>query len=79
MKNLNLIIHHRVFWRAIGERFAKKNDTASRSMVLQELREDVVYEVAVKAGNHRGTSVLTPTITFHHSLSTVSSAITTRK
>ena len=65
-----------VFWRVLGQRVAQKNDTTVNSLVMSDLRPGLTYEVAVKAGNHKGTSVLTPTVTYRHGISYVSSAST---
>ncbi|MPC94530.1 hypothetical protein E2C01_089703 [Portunus trituberculatus] len=40
------------------------------------MKEGETYEVAVKAGNHKGTSVLTRTATYNHTMSSVTRAST---
>ena len=65
-----------VFWRIKGHREAHKNDTAATELLIEGLKEGETYEVAVKAGNHKGTSVLTRTATFNHLGSSVTWAST---
>lgn len=65
-----------VFWRIKGHREAHKNDTASTELLITGMREGETYEVAVKAGNHKGTSVLTRTATYNHTMSSVTRAST---
>lgn len=50
---------------------ALKNDTQIRSLRVYNLTEGMSYEVAVKAGNRLGTSILTNTQVFTHALPTV--------
>ncbi|XP_050727678.1 Ig-like and fibronectin type-III domain-containing protein 1 isoform X2 [Eriocheir sinensis] len=65
-KNPAAVELYRVFWRIKGHREAHKNDTAATELLIEGLKEGEIYEVAVKAGNHKGTSVLTRTATFNH-------------
>ncbi|KAK7081529.1 hypothetical protein SK128_028299, partial [Halocaridina rubra] len=65
-KNPNTVELYRVFWRLLGNRAAKKNDTSNNTIIIHGLQEGKVYEIAVKAGNANGTSVLTPTLNFTH-------------
>lgn len=53
-----------------------KNDTAKTELLITGLSEGTTYEIAVKAGNHKGTSVLTPTIFFEQPLTSVTWATT---
>lgn len=76
LEQLTGYLLHRVFWRVLGQRVAQKNDTAGTSMEVTGLRPGLTYEVAVKAGNHMGTSVLTPTIPYSHVSPYISTAST---
>ncbi|KAK4288329.1 hypothetical protein Pmani_038635, partial [Petrolisthes manimaculis] len=75
-KNPEFVELYRVFWRPKGQRAAMKNDTAKTELLITELSEGSTYEIAVKAGNHKGTSVLTPTIFFELPLTSVTWATT---
>ncbi|XP_064105777.1 Ig-like and fibronectin type-III domain-containing protein 1 isoform X2 [Macrobrachium nipponense] len=74
VKNPQAVELYRVFWRPFGNRTAMKNDTSETSMTIKGLQEGMTYEIAVKAGNSQGTSVLTPTVNFTHSSNYVTSS-----
>lgn len=74
VKNPDMVELYRVFWRPMGNRTALKNDTSNTTMVIKGLQEGKMYEIAVKAGNARGTSVLTPTVNFTHHADYVTSS-----
>lgn len=76
VKNPEAVELYRVFWRPMGLHAALKNDTSRTEMLIEGLDEEMTYEIAVKAGNHKGTSVLTPTINFTHRVSYITSATT---
>lgn len=76
VKNPDTVELYRVFWRPLGQRAARKNDTSQTDITIAGLSEGTTYEIAVKAGNHKGTSILTPTLTFTHRVQYVTSAST---
>lgn len=54
-----------MFWRQVGVRIQPvKNDSRETSLRITGLKEGVSYECVVKAGNTRGTSVLTDPVKF---------------
>lgn len=54
-----------MFWRQYGVRIPPlKNDSRATSLTISGLKEGVTYECVVKAGNTRGTSILTEPIKF---------------
>ncbi|XP_054267567.1 Ig-like and fibronectin type-III domain-containing protein 1 [Macrosteles quadrilineatus] len=64
-KNPQTVDMYRVFWRQYGVRIPpQKNDSRVTSMKISGLKEGVTYECVVKAGNTRGTSVLTEPVKF---------------
>lgn len=66
VKNPQSVEMYRVFWRLIDEdtNSAKKMETPDRHFRIEELKEGVIYECVIKAGNHKGTSVLTEAVRF---------------
>lgn len=55
----------RVFWRRVGNNIPpEKNDTKETSMKISGLKDDLTYELVLKAGNSRGMSTLTEPIRF---------------
>ncbi|RZF43428.1 hypothetical protein LSTR_LSTR001689 [Laodelphax striatellus] len=65
VKNPHTVEMYRVFWRQSGVRtIPQKNDTKVTSLILTGLKEGVVYECVVKAGNSMGTSHLTDPVKF---------------
>ncbi|KAG8287269.1 hypothetical protein J6590_042606 [Homalodisca vitripennis] len=64
-KNPHTVEMYRVFWRQYGVRIPPlKNDSRATSLRITGLKEGVTYECVVKAGNTRGTSVLTEPVKF---------------
>lgn len=65
-KNPQTVEMYRVFWHVVGtdQKTAMKNDTRNMYIVLSDLQDGVTYDCVVKAGNHKGTSVLTRPIRF---------------
>ncbi|XP_039279825.1 Ig-like and fibronectin type-III domain-containing protein 2 [Nilaparvata lugens] len=65
VKNPHTVEMYRVFWRQSGVRtIPQKNDTKVTSLIVSGLKEGVVYECVVKAGNSMGTSHLTDPVKF---------------
>jgi len=63
-KNPHTVYMYRVFWRQVGSRSPSKNDTKGTELKISGLKEGETYECVVKAGNQRGTSVLTDPVRF---------------
>lgn len=61
---LIFITGFRVFWRLQGFKQAEKNDTKRNWLTIAGLKENVPYELVVKAGNRDGTSTLTEPLIF---------------
>lgn len=65
IKNPHTVEMYRVFWRQVGVRIQPvKNDSRDTSLRITGLKEGVSYECVVKAGNTRGTSILTDPVRF---------------
>lgn len=65
----------RVFWRRLGNNnVPEKNDTKETSLRISGLKDDLMYELVLKAGNSRGMSTLTEPIRFTTSEKDVMSA-----
>ncbi|XP_045478484.1 Ig-like and fibronectin type-III domain-containing protein 2 [Harmonia axyridis] len=67
VKNPHTVEIYRVIWRLLDgkqERPVYKNDTPETSLVLTNLKEGGTYEYVIKAGNNKGTSVLTKSVRF---------------
>lgn len=66
IKNPHTVEMYRVFWRLVDSdlRTSLKSDTPDTFAIITQLKDGGVYECVVKAGNHRGTSVLTEPIRF---------------
>lgn len=58
------IFKTRVFWRPKGSKVTQKNDTRTMWLVISGLKENVPYELVIKAGNRDGTSTLTEPVSF---------------
>ena len=54
----------RVFWRTQGSKQVNKNDTRATSLIIPGLKENIRYELVIKAGNRDGTSTLTEPLSF---------------
>lgn len=77
VKNPHTVELYRVFWRRVDapERVpTEKSDTAETQIKISNLKEDATYECVVKAGNHRGTSMLTDPVRFSTGEKSVMSA-----
>lgn len=59
-----LVLVFRVFWRTVGEKNPTKNDTKETNILITGLKDDVTYELVIKAGNQIGTSMLTDPMKF---------------
>lgn len=64
----------RVFWRRVGHNGSEKNDTKETSMRITGLKDDLTYELVIKAGNAKGMSTLTEPIRFTTTEKDVTSA-----
>ncbi|XP_046473967.1 Ig-like and fibronectin type-III domain-containing protein 2 isoform X1 [Neodiprion pinetum] len=66
VKNPHTVEVYRVFWRPKGATKGNttKNDTKTTNLVISGLKEGVIYECVVKAGNHLGTSTLSEQVEF---------------
>lgn len=58
----------------MGNNSPEKNDTKDTSMRISGLKDDLVYELVIKAGNSRGMSTLTEPIRFTTAEKDVTSA-----
>merc|ERR1712007_234002 len=47
-----------------GAKQAEKNDTNLNELIIEGLKDDITYELVMKAGNHFGTSILTKPLVF---------------
>lgn len=63
-KNPQSVELYRVFLRPAATKNTRKFDTVQHHLLLEGLTSGVEYELAVKAGNSRGTSQLTATLKF---------------
>lgn len=66
-KNPHTVEIYRVIWRPLDgteEKPVYKNDTPETSLLLTNLKEGGTYEYVIKAGNTKGTSVLTKSVRF---------------
>lgn len=63
-KNPDTVELYRVFWRLQGVKQTDKNDTRLTWLNLVGLKENLPYELVVKAGNRDGTSTLTEPLVF---------------
>lgn len=63
-KNPDQVELYRVFWRPQGAKQAEKNDTNLNELIIEGLKDDITYELVMKAGNHFGTSILTKPLVF---------------
>lgn len=69
------IFFFRVFWRRNGNNnVPEKNDTKDTYMRISGLKDDLMYELVLKAGNSRGMSTLTEPVRFTTSEKDVTSA-----
>lgn len=66
--------HFRVFWRRVGNNSPEKNDTKETFIRINGLKDDLTYELVIKAGNSRGMSTLTEPLKFTTSEKDVMSA-----
>jgi hypothetical protein len=66
----------RVFWRQVGQKLSERADTQSTSLKIPNLKPGVQYEAVIKAGNNRGTSVLTEPLGFTTENNFIASAST---
>lgn len=57
-------VQNRVFWRIQGLKQTDKNDTRKTWLTLTGFKENMPYELVVKAGNRDGTSTLTEPLSF---------------
>eukprot|EP00102_Acyrthosiphon_pisum_P023276 XP_016660486.1 PREDICTED: Ig-like and fibronectin type-III domain-containing protein 2 [Acyrthosiphon pisum] len=74
-KNPQTVEVYRVFWRRVGNNSPpEKNDTKETSMKISGLKDDLTYELVLKAGNSRGMSTLTEPIRFSTAEKDVTSA-----
>ncbi|XP_060866861.1 Ig-like and fibronectin type-III domain-containing protein 1 [Metopolophium dirhodum] len=74
-KNPQTVEVYRVFWRRVGNNSPpEKNDTKETSMKISGLKDDLTYELVLKAGNSRGMSTLTEPIRFTTAEKDVTSA-----
>jgi len=72
---MSVIFVFRVFWRRVGNNSPpEKNDTKETSMKISGLKDDLTYELVLKAGNSRGMSTLTEPIRFTTAEKDVTSA-----
>lgn len=67
---------YRVFWRPVGQKLSDRVDSTETSVLISNLKPGVHYETVVKAGNSKGTSVLTEPISFVTEDNLISSART---
>ncbi len=58
------LLNFRVFWRTIGNKNPTKNDTKETNILITGLKDDVTYELVMKATNQMGTSMLTDPVKF---------------
>lgn len=64
IKNPDTVELYRVFWRIQGLKQTDKNDTRKTWLTLTGFKENMPYELVVKAGNRDGTSTLTEPLSF---------------
>ncbi|KAJ8984657.1 hypothetical protein NQ317_015748 [Molorchus minor] len=68
VKNPHTVEQYRVFWRsldsALHNQHRQKMDTSDTRLKITDLKAGTTYEVVVKAGNNKGTSLLTDTLKF---------------
>ncbi|XKL66935.1 hypothetical protein PGB90_010355 [Kerria lacca] len=64
LKNPHTVEVYRVFWRTIGNKNPTKNDTKENSILISGLKDDVTYELVMKATNQIGSSMLTDPLKF---------------
>jgi len=63
-KNPHSVEQYRIFLRPASSKNTRKFDTVQRHLLLEGLTSGITYELAVKAGNSKGTSQLTTTLKF---------------
>lgn len=66
IKNPHTVEMYRVFWRPVNSvnKVGEKGDTSQTFLEITDLKDGVMYEAYIKAGNHKGTSILTEPIKF---------------
>lgn len=65
-KNPHTVEMYRIFWKMVDSpgKSAMKNDTSGTEFVINNLKDGATYELAIKAGNHNGTSTPTDSVRF---------------
>ncbi|XP_021960351.1 Ig-like and fibronectin type-III domain-containing protein 1 [Folsomia candida] len=74
--NPNTATVYRVFWRPIGQKLSERQDTQTTSLRIANLKPGHHYETVIKAGNNRGTSILTEPVGFTTENNFIASAST---
>lgn len=66
VKNPHTVEMYRVFWKMVDApgKSAMKNDTPATEFLINNLKDGATYELAIKAGNHNGTSTPTDSVKF---------------
>lgn len=74
MNSISHYLSFRVFWRRVGNNSPEKNDTKETTIQINGLKDDLTYELVLKAGNSMGMSTLTEPIRFTTSEKDVTSS-----
>ncbi|XP_064458219.1 Ig-like and fibronectin type-III domain-containing protein 1 [Ornithodoros turicata] len=62
VKNPESVQWYRIIWRTVGSQALNRNQTNGAVFHLGDLQEGLIYEIAIKAGNHYGLSAHTPPV-----------------
>lgn len=62
VKNPESVQWYRIIWRTVGSQALNRNQTETSDFQLRDLQEGLIYEIAIKAGNHYGLSAHTPPV-----------------